>query len=51
MENKITENRPKKIYELTLKNNYSALIRLRNRLGRILADFDKKPLLDLFKTR
>ena len=49
MENKITENRPEKIHELTLKNNYSALIRLLNRLGRIPADFDKKPLLNLLK--
>jgi len=49
MENKITKNSPEKIYELTLKNNYGALIRLLNRLGRIPADFDKKPLLDLLK--
>jgi len=49
MENNITKNSPEKIYELTLKNNYGALIRLLNRLGRIPADFDKKPLLDLLK--
>ncbi len=49
MENKITKNSPEKIYELTLKNNYGALIRLLNRLGRIPADFDKKPLLNLLK--
>lgn len=49
MENNITKNSPEKIYELTLKNNYGALIRLLNRLGRIPADFDKKPLLNLLK--
>jgi len=49
MENNITKNSPEKIYELTLKNNYGALIRLLNRLGRIPADFDKKPLVNLLK--
>ena len=49
MENRITKNSPEKIYELTLKNNYGALIKLLNRLGRIPADFDKKPLLNLLK--
>jgi DNA modification methylase len=49
MEKNITKKSPENIYELTLKNNYGALIRLLNRLGRIPADFDKKPLLNLLK--
>jgi len=49
METKIIKKDPEKIYEVIRENNYSALIKLLNSLGKLNADFDKKPLLKLLE--
>ncbi len=49
MENNIVKKSPESIYELIQKNNYGALIKLLDRLGKLSADFDNKPLLKLLE--
>lgn len=49
METEIIKRNPEKIYEFIRENNYGALIKLLDGLGRLTADFDNKPLLKLLE--
>ncbi len=49
MEAETIKKKPEKVYDFIRQNNTKALIKLLDRIGRLNADFDSKPLLNLLK--